>query len=135
MTWNSRSADPFFQPARIAQLADSLHSHHIDILAIQETRSPSIHIRGFATVPLYFHKGYTLVSETPSWKNNSRLMRSQSKIKGVESQVIDIYLQNGTISRLDPSTFIPAAPKTQSPKRAGQPWRAESLSNGISTPT
>jgi hypothetical protein len=99
MTWNARSAESFSQPDRIAQIADALHAHHVDIMANQAIRFPSIHIRGFVTVPFYFVKGSQgttlLVSETLSLKKNSRLTRLLNKVKGVESQVIDIDIQSG----------------------------------------
>jgi len=102
MSWNARSADPFAQPSRLAQLSETLADHKVDILSIQEIRFPSIHVKGFVTVPFPFTRGSQgttlLVHESLAWKKSTRLTRLLRHIPGIEAQIIDIFTPSTTFS-------------------------------------
>jgi hypothetical protein len=42
----------------LAQLSETHRERQADVLSIQEIRFPSIYVKGFATVPLTFSKGF-----------------------------------------------------------------------------
>jgi len=102
MSWNARSADPFAQPSRLAQLSETLADHKVGILSIQEIRFSSIHVKGFVTAPFPFTRGSQgttlLVHESLAWKKNTRLRRLLRHIPGIEAQIIDIFTPSTTCS-------------------------------------